>query len=108
LELGLKHEVPKRVYWARKHAREPAIKAKMSCRMENVLLFEEQHADDREVERGVGGSLVEEGRRDCCSSVSGSGLYESSPASTSGWDSFMVVLKTNFQTNLHLYGIDCT
>jgi hypothetical protein len=92
-DLDLKHEEPKSAYWATKHARDPAIKAEMRCGMENVkvLLFEEQHADGREVdsEGEVGESLVEEGRRDCCSSVSGSCLYESSPASTSAWDSFI-------------------
>jgi hypothetical protein len=72
----------------------------MRCGIENVLLFEEQHDDSREVEGEAGASLVEEGRRDCCSSVSGSGLYESLPTSTSAWDSFifrgvaMVVLKS--------------
>lgn len=55
----------------------------------NVLLFEEQHVDSREVEGEAGESLVEGGRRDCCSSVSGSCLYESSPASTSTWDSLI-------------------
>ena len=86
----MKHEEPKRAYWATKHARDPAIKAEMRCGMENVkvLLFEEQHADSREVDSG--GEVIEEGRRDCCSSISGSCLYESSPASMSAWDPLIV------------------
>jgi hypothetical protein len=87
----------------------------MRCGIENVLLFKEQHDDSREVEGEVGASLVEEGRRDCCSSVSGSGLYESLPTSTSAWSFIfraetMVLLKSvksRYQM-LHLYGIDCT
>ena len=83
----MKHEGPKRAYWPTKHARDPAMKARM---MWNVLPFVGQHGDSREVEAEVGGSpLVEGGRRDCCSSVSGSGLYESSPVSTSAWDSLI-------------------
>lgn len=67
------------------------MKARMMCKMENVLLFEGQRGDSREVEveAETSGSLVEDGRRDCCSSVSGSGLYESSPVSTSAWDSLI-------------------
>ena len=85
-DLSLKHEGPKRAYCPTKHARDPAMKARMTCKTENVLLFEGQHGDSREVEAETGGSLVEDGRRDCCSSVSGSGLYETSPVSTSAWD----------------------
>lgn len=121
-DLDLKHEEPKRAYWATKHARDPAIKAEMRCGMENVkaLLFEGQHADSREVDsKGeVGESLVEEGRRDCCSSISGSCLYESSPASTSAWDSLIFGRddggvrrgdsKRRFLKSLHLYSMDCT
>lgn len=62
------------------------MKARMMCKTENVLLFEGR----RGVESAeTGGSLVEDGRRDCCSSVSGSGLYESLPVSTSAWDSLI-------------------
>jgi hypothetical protein len=86
-DLDLKHEGPKRAYWPTKHARDPAMKAR---KMWNVLLFVGQHGDSREVEAEAGGSpLVESGRRDCCSSVSGSGLYESFPVSTSAWDSLI-------------------
>ena len=88
-DLDLKHEGPKRAYWPTKHARDPATKARMMCKTENVLLFEGKYGDGREVEVETGGSLVEDGRRDCCSSVSGSGLYESSPVSTSAWDSLI-------------------
>jgi hypothetical protein len=88
-DLDLKHEGPKRAYWATKHARDPAMKARMMCKTENVLLFERQHGDGRGVEAETGESLVEDERRDCCSSVSGSGLYESSPVSTSAWDSLI-------------------
>src|SRR6266852_6765132 len=81
-DLSPKHEGPKRAYWPTRHARDPAMKARVMCKTENILLFEGQHGDSREVEAETGGSLVEDGRRDCCSSVSGSGLYES-PVSTS-------------------------
>jgi hypothetical protein len=83
-DLSPKHEGPKRAYWPTKHARDPAMKARVMCKTENVLVFEGQHGGSREVEAETGGSLVEDGRRDCCSSVSGSGLYEPSPVSTSG------------------------
>jgi hypothetical protein len=84
-DLSLKHEGPKRAYWPTTNARDPAMKARIMCKTENVLLFE----GSREVEAETGGSLVEDGRRDCCSSVSGSGLYESSPVSTSAWGSLI-------------------
>jgi hypothetical protein len=90
------------------------MKARMMCKTENVLLVEGQHGDSREVEAETGGSLVEDGRRDCCSSVSGSGLYESPPVSTSAWDSLIFVVggddggleqrlhyEGNFQKYLH-------
>ena len=69
------------------------MKARAMCKTENILHFEEQHGDGRvlEVEEETGGSLVEDGRRDCCSSVSGSGLYESLPVSTSGCSLIFVV-----------------
>jgi hypothetical protein len=67
------HGVLKKAYWARKHARDPATKERMRYGVENVLV-EGQHADSREAEGVAGGTAVEEGRRDCCSSVSGSGL----------------------------------
>jgi hypothetical protein len=84
-DLSLKHEGPKRAYWPTTHARDPAMKARMMCKTENVLLSE----GGREVEAETGWSLVEDGRRDCCSSVSGSSLYESLPVSTSAWDSLI-------------------
>lgn len=67
------------------------MKARIMCKMENVLHFEGQRGDslEVEVEAETGGSLVEDGRRDCCSSVSGSGLYELSPVSTSVGDSLI-------------------
>jgi hypothetical protein len=68
------HGVLKKAYWARKHARDPATKERMRYGVENVLAFEGQHTDSREAEGVAGGTAVEEGRRDCCSSVSGSGL----------------------------------
>jgi hypothetical protein len=89
VDLSLKHEGPKIAYCPTRHARDPATKARITCKTENVLLFEGQHGDSREVQTETGGSLVEDVRRDCCSSVSGSGLYESLPVSTSAWDPFI-------------------
>ena len=86
-DLSRKHEGPKIAYWPTKHARDPAMKARVMCKTENVLLFEGQCGGGREVEPGR--SLVEDERRDCCSSVSGSGLYELSPVSTSACDSLI-------------------
>jgi hypothetical protein len=80
------------------------MKATMMCKTENVLLFE----GSREVEAETGGSLVEDGRRDCCSSVSGSGLYESPPVSTSAWDSLIFAVGGDdggLEQRLHYEGI---
>jgi hypothetical protein len=79
------------------------MKARMMCKTENVLLFE----GSREVEAETGGSLVEDGRRDCCSSVSGSGLYESLPVSTSVWDSLIFAVggdDSGLEQRLHYEG----
>jgi hypothetical protein len=92
-DLSLKHEGPKRAYWPTKHARDPAMKARVMCKTENVLLFEGQHDDSREVDAETG---VEDGRRDCCSSVSGSGLYDASPVSTSAWDPLIFVVGRDY------------
>ena len=78
------------------------------CKMENVLFFEGQHGDSREVEAETGGSLVEDGRRDCCSSASGSGLYESPPVSMSAWGSLIFAVGGDdggLEQRLHCEGI---
>jgi hypothetical protein len=85
------------------------MKARMMCKTENVLLFE----GSREVEAETGGSLVEDERRDCCSSVSGSGLYESSPVSTSASDFLIFGVGGDDggleqRTALHFKGNFCT
>ena len=52
--LDEEHEVPRRAYWARKHARAPVTKARMRSGVENFLPFEGQHAEVNLGVEGVG------------------------------------------------------